>query len=145
MAEAIPARTSCSECKHRMAPAPLPVIQLGTSTSAGIVEALLNHLDNRVSGKEFERERVQAGEPFVRPPHHFEWCERFTLTDKQTQALTEALQRGDDGPAKEAHKAGFELALDTVNGRVIRFYALCVVKNTGQCPGFKRADSGGAS
>jgi hypothetical protein len=103
----------------------------------------MSHLDNRVNGKEFERERVQGREPFVRPPHHFEWCEKFTLTEEHCQQLTEALQRGDAGPAQQALKDGYELGLDYVNGRVIRFYALCIRKTTGQCPGFKRLEAGG--
>jgi hypothetical protein len=144
MAESLPDPTRCSECKYRQPPAPLPVVRTRALASAGMIEALLNHEANRQSGKEFERERVQAREPFVRKPHHFEWCERYTPTEGACEAMTEALRRGDEGPAQKAQADCLELAVDYVAGRVIRLFALCVLKNTGRCKGFKRPDSGGS-
>lgn len=134
--------TSCAECPNRCPPAPLPVVQAGGVASAGVIEAILSDMTNRQTGKGSELQRARAGEPFVSPPHHLEWCDYYTLTEHQCRAIAAALRAGDAGPAEAAKRAGFEVKVEAVNGRVLRVYALCVRKNTGRCDGFGKRREG---
>jgi hypothetical protein len=130
----------CPQCIHYRLRPPLRVLQSGSGSSPGRINAATEEMRLEKERRDSEQRRIDEDYRFDYEPSFFPWCNRYTLPAEELANIRAALLKADriEDVIDGASAKGYELIIDPPNGVVRRVYALCRRKNAdGSCPSYE--------
>ena len=121
----------CTECAHYRLRAPVRILQSGSGSSPGRINAATEEMRVERERRDTEQRRIDEQYRFDYEPSFFPWCQRFTPTDSDVATLRAELS-GAEQPAEvisTARAGGKDFFVDASRGMVVRVYALCRRRN----------------
>jgi hypothetical protein len=132
----------CTQCIHYRLRPPLRIVQSGSGSSPGRINAATEEMRVERERRDTEQRRIDEQYRFDYEPSFFPWCARFTPSDEDLADLREKLIEGQqsDEVIRAAQAAGRDFFIDASRGVVGRIFALCRRRNAnGDCDQYKAA------
>jgi hypothetical protein len=122
----------CARCRHqRTRPRPA-LFSPAELTSAEVLKAQLELLQQERQRAEAEQRRFFAGVVFDYEPYNYPWCARYTPLEQVQQA-----RDGDEALLRQLLDAG-EAVFNPVTAELNSIYAICGRRNPrGECEGYE--------